>query len=102
MSRVASGLGGSDPREGARRSIAWAGLNTDAYRFRDNTAGRVSLWRDLQDGPAIILEVLALDSLSQRREVSKSKPMADGVHRAVQRFTQLGRASCRGRVGPYV
>lgn len=84
---VARGLVGSDPREGARRSIAWAGLNTDAYRFRDNTAGRVNLWRDLRDGPAIILEVLALDSLSQRREVSKSKTMADVVHRAVQRFT---------------
>src|SRR3546814_12943665 len=63
---VARGLVGSDPREGARRSIAWAGLNTDAYRFRDNTAGRGNLWRDLQDGPASILEGLALDSRGQR------------------------------------
>src|SRR3546814_8521015 len=30
---------------------------------------------------------MALDSLSQRREVGKSKTMADVVHRAVQRFT---------------
>lgn len=82
------GLYGSDARTGARRSIAWAGINSDGYRYRDNTAGRVDLWRDIttSNNPAIVLAVLGLDSLSQRREVSKTKTMADVLHKAVERF----------------
>lgn len=78
----------SDARTGARRSIAWAGMNSDGYRYRDNTVGRVDLWRDITTNgdPAIVLQVLGLDSLSQRREVSKTKTVADVLHKAVERF----------------
>lgn len=85
---AARGPHNSDARTGARRSIAWAGINSDGYRYRDNTVGRVDLWRDIttSDDPAIVMQVLGLDSLSQRRAVSKSKTMADVLHRAVERF----------------
>jgi len=76
-----------DARLGHRRSIAWAGLNVDAYQFRDNLPGRTNLWADMiGGGPGIVLEVLSLDSLSQRREVSRSKTVADVLHKAVERF----------------
>ena len=83
----ARGPHGADPKVGVRRSIAWAGVDRSGRRRELKTAWRkYSHWDDLQDGPAIILEVLSLDTLSQRREVSKTKTMADLVHRAVQRF----------------
>lgn len=79
----------SDARTGARRSIAWAGMNSDGYRYRDNTVGRVDLWRDITTSgdPAIVLQVLGLDALSQRREVSKTKTVADVLHKAIERFS---------------
>lgn len=82
------GQRGSDARTGARRSIAWAGINSDGYRYRDNTVGRVDLWRDIttSDDPAIVMQVLGLDALSQRREVSKTRTMADVLHKAIERF----------------
>lgn len=82
------GQRGSDARTGARRSIAWAGINSGGYRYRDNTVGRVDLWRDIttHDEPAIVMQVLGLDALSQRREVSKTRTMADVLHKAIERF----------------
>lgn len=77
----------ADPKVGVRRSIAWAGVDRTGRRREISTAWRkYNHWDDLQGGPALILEVLSLDTLSQRREVSKTKTMADLVHRAVQRF----------------
>ena len=84
---AARGPRNADAREGARRSIAWAGGPDGRDPVRDSTAGRVHLWANLaQGGPAIILEVMSLDSLSQKREVTRSKTVADVLHRAVERF----------------
>lgn len=83
----ARGPRNADPRVGARRSIAWAGHNVYAHQFWSGTAGRVSLWAELaKDAPAIVLEVMSLDALSQRREVTRSRTIADVVHRSVERF----------------
>src|SRR6266542_380435 len=76
----------ADPREGIRRAVAWAGVSQDGSH--QPAQGRVKRlhWDTMQTGPGIILEVLSLDSLSQRREVTRSKNMSDVVHQSVQRF----------------
>ena len=83
---MARGQAAPDPRVGARRAVAWAGVDHEGLRASRGTVGKVAHWREMQTGPGLILEVLSLDSLSQRREVSKTKTMADVLHRAVQRF----------------
>lgn len=75
-----------DPREGQRRAVAWAGVDrTGAQQASMSRAKRLH-WDEMQTGPGMILEVMGLDSLSQRREVTRSKNMADVVHQSIQRF----------------
>ncbi len=76
-----------DPREGERRTLAWAGVDsTGAYRATASLSKR-SHWDEMQTGPGLILEVVSLDSLGQRRAVTKTKTTADLVHLAVKKFT---------------
>src|SRR3546814_17878947 len=41
----------------------------------------------MQTGPGIVMEVLGPDALAQRREVTKTRTIADVMHAAIQRFT---------------
>src|SRR3546814_13458680 len=41
----------------------------------------------MQTGPGIVMEVLGLDALAQRREVTKTRTIADVMHAAIKRFT---------------
>lgn len=76
-----------DPREGARRAIAWAGV--DAYGERQPQQGRFRSmhWTGMEKGPGIVMEVVSLDALAQRREVTKTRTIADVMHTAIKRFT---------------
>src|SRR3546814_6923999 len=44
-------------------------------------------WEQMQTGPGIVMEVLGLDALAQRREVTKTRTIADVMHAAIKRFT---------------
>lgn len=76
-----------DPREGGRRAIAWAGVDSYGERQPQQVRFRRLHWEQMQTGPGIVMEVLGLDALAQRREVSKTRTIADVMHAAIKRFT---------------
>jgi hypothetical protein len=81
----------SEPSEGLRRSIAWAGVTHDGKPVESSLSARRRHWGDFYEGlgvprPGVVLEVLSLDSLSHKRQVSASRTSTDKVVDAIKSF----------------
>lgn len=79
----------SDPSEGLRRSVSWAGLTKEGQPVSDAYKDRRKHWRTFDSWsttPGIVLEVLSLDSLSHKRQVSASRTSTDKVVDAIKSF----------------
>lgn len=74
-----------DPSEGWKRSISWAGVTGDGSSVP--VSGAMDHWTDTTgEGGSIVMEVVSLDSLSHRRQVSRSRTTTDVFLTAVKRF----------------
>lgn len=79
-----------NPREGHSRSVSWAGVTADGRSVPQERGERLGHWNETAmatSGPAVILEVVSLDSLSHKRQVSKSRTTTDIFIAAVKKFT---------------
>lgn len=85
---AARGPSRPNPREGQSRSVAWAGVTADSRSIPQERDAQVEHWNETATGAeGIILEVVSLDSLSHKRQVSKSRTTTDIFIAAAKRFT---------------
>lgn len=81
----------SDPSEGLRRAISWAGVTRTGEAVSSTSRARRAHWGDFYEGPwqsapGLVLEVVSLDSLSHKRQVSASRTSTDKVVDAIKIF----------------